>query len=123
MARILFVDGDPHECAAFARLLEHNGYEVAVARDGGEGLAVYREQGADAIIADLVMPNGGGIEMILALLRESPQAKVIAIAGGGGTFSPESYLDVARSFGAVRTFTKPVNTEEFLVELRRQLRQ
>jgi CheY-like chemotaxis protein len=123
MARILVVDDDRKVRNAFRRVLESEGYEVAFAEDGVQGLQLYRDGGADLIITDLFMPGGGGVEMIMALKRDFPDVKIIAISGGGPTFSAESYLDVAESIGATRIFTKPIGRVELLTAVREQLKK
>jgi DNA-binding NtrC family response regulator len=60
------------------------------------------------VITDIVMPEREGIGFILELRREYPEAKVIAISGGG-RIGPESYLPVAERLGAMRTFAKPLD--------------
>jgi CheY-like chemotaxis protein len=122
MARILVVDDDRQIRSAFKRVLEGEGYEVAFAEDGIQGLRLYREAGADLVITDLFMPRGGGVELIMALKRDHPDVNIIAISGGGPTFSAESYLDVAESIGAARVFTKPVGRFELLAAVRAHLK-
>ena len=53
------------------------------------------------------MPDKDGLETIQEIRRDFPDLKIIAISGGG-RISPESYLDMARKFGADRVFSKPV---------------
>jgi DNA-binding NarL/FixJ family response regulator len=59
------------------------------------------------------MPEKEGLETIQELRRDDPDIKIIAISGGG-QIGPADYLDVARRFGAKRTFSKPFNRKELL---------
>jgi YesN/AraC family two-component response regulator len=94
-------------------MLEREGYEVVEAPDGVEGIKVYRQNPADLIITDLIMPNKDGIGMILDLKKEFPDVKVIAMSGGGLN-KPDGYLKGAKKLGAACTLTKPIDREEML---------
>ena len=62
------------------------------------------------------MPDKEGIETILELRRESPGLKIIAVSGGA-----ESHLQMVALLGASRTFSKPLNMQEFLDAVRETL--
>jgi YesN/AraC family two-component response regulator len=94
-------------------MLERDGYEVAEAPDGIEGIRVYRQKPADLIITDLIMPNKDGIGMIIDLKKEFPNVKIIAMSGGGLN-KPEGYLKGAKKLGAACTLTKPIDRDEML---------
>ena len=113
MARILVIDDDPQVRAMLRQMLERAGYEVVDARDGKEAIKRYHEERVDLVITDLIMPEMEGIETIMELQRDNPDAKIIAISGGG-RIGPESYLHIAEQLGALRTFAKPIEREEFL---------
>ena len=73
MALILIIDDEPQIRSMLKLMLERDGYEVAEAPDGIEGLRVYRQKPADLIITDLIMPNKDGIGMIIELKKEFPE--------------------------------------------------
>ena len=72
------------------------------AENGKIGLKLLRENGADLVITDLVMPEKEGIETIRELRRDFPHVKIIAISEGGA-IGPETYLQIAKSMGAHRS--------------------
>lgn len=113
MARILIIDDESQIRSMLRLMLERVGYEIAEAPDGIEGIRQYRENPADLIITDLIMPNKDGIGMIIDLKKEFPQVKIIAMSGGGVN-RPEGYLDGAQKLGATRTLTKPIDRDEML---------
>ena len=113
MARILIIDDEPQIRSMLRLMLERVGYEIAEAPDGVEGIRQYRENPADLIITDLIMPNKDGIGMIIDLKKEFPRVKIIAMSGGGVN-RPEGYLDGAKKLGATRTLTKPIDRDEML---------
>ena len=113
MALILIIDDEPQIRAMLKLMLERDGYEVAEAPDGIEGIRVYRQKPADLIITDLIMPNKDGIGMIIDLKKEFPNVKIIAMSGGGLN-KPEGYLRGAKKLGAAYTLTKPIDRDEML---------
>jgi DNA-binding response OmpR family regulator len=121
MARILIIDDEPQIRSMLRLMLERVGYEVAEAPDGIEGIRQYRENPADLIITDLIMPNKDGIGMIIDLKKEFPQVKIIAMSGGGVN-RPEGYLDGAKKLGASRTLTKPIDRDEMLAAVKETLK-
>jgi CheY-like chemotaxis protein len=121
MARILIIDDEPQIRSMLRLMLERVGYEIAEAPDGIEGIRRYRENPADLIITDLIMPNKDGIGMIIDLKKEFPKVKIIAMSGGGVN-RPEGYLDGAKKLGATRTLTKPIDRDEMLKAVKETLK-
>jgi DNA-binding response OmpR family regulator len=120
MSTILVMDDDEQVRAMLRQALEREGYEVLDAPDGKEGMRLFREQGADLIITDLIMPEKEGLETIMELRRDFPDVKIIAISGGGRV-SADEYLDQAYKFGARVILTKPFALEELLDAVRELL--
>lgn len=121
MARILIIDDETQIRSMLRLMLERVGYEVIEAADGMEGIRQYRDNPADLIITDLIMPNKDGIGMIIELKKEFPQVKIIAMSGGGVN-RPEGYLDGAKKLGATRTLTKPIDRDEMLNAVKETLK-
>jgi CheY-like chemotaxis protein len=117
MARILIVDDDRQVRTMLRATLEREGYEVREAGDGREAIAMYSESPDDVVLADLIMPEMEGIETIIALRRDHPEAKIIAMSGGGHV-GPQSYLSSAKQCGAHFAFTKPIDRDELLGAIR-----
>ena len=115
--RILLIDDDVQILDMLRQTLEREGYEVVDAPNGKEGIRLYREDPADLIITDIIMPEKEGIETIMELKRDFPDVKIIAISGGGRN-DPEEYLHMAKKLGAKRIFAKPVEREKLLGAIR-----
>ena len=94
-------------------LLQKEGYEVVEATDGNQGLKIYLENACDLVITDPIMPEKEGIETIIDIKRHNPQAKIIAISGGGKMTS-DKYLPTALKIGASSALSKPFNPKELL---------
>jgi len=117
---ILVIDDDDQIRDMLRKMLERSGYDVEEAADGIEGIRLYRQKPVDLIITDILMPKKDGKETILEIREESPDAKIIAMTGGGW-IGPEIDLDIAEKLGAMRTFAKPIQQEELLEAVRELL--
>ena len=122
MERILIIDDEPQIRSMLTLMLEREGYEVVEAPDGVDGIKIYRQNPADLIITDLIMPNKDGIGMIIDLKKEFPDVKIIAMSGGGLN-KPDGYLKGAKKLGAACTLTKPIDREEMLEAVREILKE
>ena len=67
-----------------------------------------KKQPADLVITDLIMPGMEGVETIRELKKIKPQVPIIAISGGGRG-SPESFLQIAQTFGVEKIYAQPVD--------------
>ncbi|HEY2953956.1 MAG TPA: response regulator [Candidatus Eisenbacteria bacterium] len=100
--------------------LEMEGHQVLEARQGNEGLEVIRTTAPDLVITDLMMPDKDGLEVLLALKREAPELKVIAMSGGGKLKMMEPLL-VAEPLGAFAAVRKPFDLDVMLETVKRAL--
>lgn len=117
LKRILIIDDDEQLRALLHEILERAGFAVVEAANGVEGLQLFRSEPADLVITDLIMPDKEGVETILELRREFPEARIIAISGGGRNGSA-NYLPIAARLGARRTVAKPFSRQEILDAVR-----
>ncbi len=114
MARILIVDDDQAVLAVIGRQLRVEGHEVVEARNGREAAALLEMGSVDLVVTDIYMPEMGGIEFLIRLLYRLPQARIIAISGGGYR-DKQDLLERARALGAVRTLAKPFSRDELVL--------
>jgi len=120
MRRILVVDDDTQIRHMLREILEREGYEVAVAENGREALALFDRHPTDLIITDLIMPEQDGVETIMEFTQKYPAVKIIAISGGG-RIGPRDYLEMATALGARRTFYKPFKRQDILTAVQELL--
>ena len=110
---ILFVDDEESVRILFKEALEKFGYSVRVASGGNEGMALLRENIADLVITDIFMPDKGGHDFISEITEAFASVKIFAITGKK-SFDPHLELDLAKSLGATKVFTKPCKLSELL---------
>ena len=113
MRTILVIDDNVAVLSTLIYLLEEAGYRVVSAENGDAGARIYRSQNPDLVIADIIMPERGGISTIREIKQLCPEAKIIAISGGAriGNADP---LDAAREVGATTALAKPLDPDDFL---------
>ncbi len=121
MGRILVIDDDDQVRSMLRQTLQKDGHEVIEAPDGKAGLRLFQQSAPDLVITDIIMPEIGGIDTILALRAESPNVKIIAISGGGPGRESEVCLDFAQRIGALKTLEKPIRQQDLLSAVRTAL--
>jgi YesN/AraC family two-component response regulator len=117
LARVLIIDDEAQIRDMLRQMLEREGLEVMEASDGKIGVRLFRQSPADLVITDIIMPDKEGLETIRELLKDYPDLKIIAMSGGG-LIGPHHYLKIAKGFGAVSTFTKPIDRDELIKTVR-----
>ena len=84
--RILLVDDDAEIIEAMRYALEAKGYEIIVARDGNQGLALAEREDPDLVILDMMMPKRSGFLVLERLRRTRPvPMRVIMITANEGS--------------------------------------
>ena len=113
MARILMIDDETTLREFVKEYFEGAGHTVDTAADGNEGLKLFKAAPYDLVITDILMPNKEGLETILELSELTPDAKIIAVTGGGIGLG-DDLLELACDFGAKRALRKPISMKELL---------
>jgi DNA-binding NtrC family response regulator len=113
MAKILVIDDDAIVRITIVQLLEEAGHQVLWAVDGLQGMAVFRSGHPDLVITDMIMPEQEGIQTIAEILKAEPNAKIIAVSGGGRIGNTD-FLKMAKVRGAMAVIPKPFDMDELL---------
>ena len=113
MAKILVIDDDIIVRKTLIQILEDRGYQVVSAEDGKRGVAAFRSERPDLVITDIIMPEQEGIQTITEIRGMTPEAKIIAISGGGRIGNTD-FLKIARHLGAADIISKPFDPDDLL---------
>lgn len=115
--RILVVDDDDATRADFAAVLRAAGYDVAEAWGAMQGMRLMLSYKPDAVVLDLVLPDGHGIEVGRAMRAIVTTARtcVVAVTASAGSIG---FIDPA-SFGAEEILLKPVDPAHLLAAVAR----
>ena len=115
---VLVIDDDPAVLNSFEAMLGAAlGIGIATARDGSEGLKLFRKIAPRVVLTDILMPEQDGISAILTMRRERPATKIIAMSGGG-RIGKSDFLVVAKKLGADAVIHKPCDVEDLVKLLR-----
>ena len=84
--RVLLVDDDPEIIDAIRYALEAKGFQIFIARDGNQGLAMAERENPDLVILDMMMPKRSGF-LVLEKLRRTHETpvRVIMITANEGS--------------------------------------
>jgi len=114
---ILLVDDDPGIQYGFRKYLSKKGYGVKAASSLAEARQLAGSERVDAVLLDLNLPDGNGIEWIADLRAERPDVAIVVITGAGDI---PSAVEAMRQ-GADNFLTKPVNMPDLDVFLQKCL--
>jgi len=81
VSTVLVVDDDPGARLLVGTALEMAGFRVISAADGTAALSQFREQTADCVVLDVVMPGINGREMAEAVRKLRPAMRVVFVSG------------------------------------------
>jgi DNA-binding response OmpR family regulator len=110
---VLVIDDDADVRHSLELLLETYGFQVALARNGAQGLAAFRRIEPDLVLTDIIMPVQDGIETILTMRRERPDARIVAMSGRGAVGDTD-YVDIATRLGADAALPKPLESSKLM---------
>jgi two-component system, OmpR family, KDP operon response regulator KdpE len=116
--RVLVVDDEPQIVRGLKVILREGGYEVEVAETKEEALAALSNRPPDAMVLDLVLPDGSGVE-VCREVRTWSNVPILVLSAVGDEREKVRALDA----GADDYVTKPFGTEELLARLRAVLRR
>jgi DNA-binding response OmpR family regulator len=110
--KVLIADDEPSIVTAVEFLLRREGYEVYIARDGAEALALIESARPDLVVLDVMMPQKSGYE-ICRSIRERDEwrgIKVIMLSAKGR----DAEVSKGMTMGADIYVTKPFSTRDLM---------
>jgi PAS domain S-box-containing protein len=116
---ILVVDDEPNILSITKMILEKHRYDVLLASDGTEALAIFAQQmqSIRLVLTDISMPYMDGASLARALRKMKPDLPVIASTGQG---EPPGGAEF-QALGVKNFLTKPYNTEKLLAAVHETL--
>ena len=117
MTKVLIIDDEKAILESLSSILLDEGFAVCTAKDGKEGLAIFKKEKPRIVLLDIWMPEMDGLE-VLSLMREAdPEAAVIVISGHGTI----STAVEAVKMGATDFLEKPLSIDKVLEVISRAL--
>jgi DNA-binding response OmpR family regulator len=116
--RILLVDDDNEIIETMKTVLGSKGYEILIARDGNQGLAMAEKESPDLVVLDMMMPKRSGF-LVLERLRRAKQEMlpVIMITANEGS----RHRAYAEMLGVSEYLRKPFAMDKLLESVDRLL--
>jgi len=105
--RILIVDDQPAVLEIMKEILDSEGYQTVATRSGEEALKL-APQAFDLLMADIVMPQMGGLELIRAFQKSSPDTVPMLITGFASVETAREAVDQ----GVYDYIVKPVDRDK-----------
>lgn len=112
---ILIIDDEPLMRISISDALKVEGYDVASAATGGEGLKAIKDTSYDVVITDLKLPEVDGLQILKACRQFSPGTKVLMITAYA---SVETAVEAMKQ-GAYDYITKPFSMDELILTVKR----
>jgi two-component system response regulator RegX3 len=118
VTRILVVEDEESFSDALGYMLRREGFEVALAATGPDGVAEFDRNGADLVLLDLMLPGLSGLEVCRAL-RQRSDVPVIMLTAKDAEVDKVVGLEI----GADDYVTKPFSARELVARMRAVLRR
>lgn len=105
MTRILIVDDSKFMAKGMKAILEKMDFDVcAIAHDGYEGIAEFRNHSPDVVLLDITMPNKDGLECLQEIRAMDGDARVVMLSA----VHDEDVVQRCIASGAVSFLQKPI---------------
>ena len=113
--KVLIADDEPNIVTSLEYLMEKSGYEVKIARNGDEALALVESFLPDVVLLDVMMPRKSGYEVCQQIRerKDWQHIKVVMLSAKGR----EAEVNKGLSLGADSYVTKPFSNQELLATI------
>ena len=114
---VLIVDDDLSICQILTQILKKRGYSIVEAHTLKEARAANDQNEIDAVLLDMMLPDGDGVDLAKELLQQRPEAPIILISA----HATISRAVEATKYGIYDFIEKPFDKEQILLRLRNAL--
>jgi len=114
---ILVVDDDDDIRKVLATILDENGYEVDLAKDGAEALRKTNERQYDVVLIDVFLPDISGVELLARIQETKLGMRKVIMTGNPSLQNAVACLNN----GAHAYIMKPIEIDKMLVTIQKQL--
>jgi len=115
---ILLVEDEESFVDALTIGLDREGFDVAVARDGQQAVALFAKETFDIVLLDLMLPKMSGLD-VCRQIRASSEVPIIIVSAKGEEVDMVLMLEI----GADDYVTKPYRLRELVARIRAVLRR
>ena len=113
--QVLIADDEPNIVTALEFLLQRNGYEVSIARNGDEALKLIEQNRPDLVLLDVMMPLRSGYEVCQAVRAREDwrHIKIVVLTAKGR----EADANKGLALGADLYITKPFSNRDLIAKI------
>ena len=113
--KVLIADDEPNIVTSLEYLMVKSGYEVAVARNGEEALAMVATFGPDLVLLDVMMPKRSGYEVCQKMRERTDwrHIRIVMLSAKGR----EAEVSKGMSLGANAYVTKPFSNRDLIAKV------
>jgi len=112
--KILLVEDEENLARLLKEAIGDNFHSFMIAKDGVEGIELFKKNKPDIVITDIMMPRLSGLDMAKELKKINPDTPIIILSA----FSEKEKLFSAIDIGINKYFLKPFDTDELLDYIR-----
>lgn len=112
---VMHVEDDTSVRESLMRFLKRRFETIYSAKDGAEGLEIYKEHKPDIVITDIQMPVMDGVEMSRLIKEINPEALIIVTTA----FNEKPYMEKTEEIGITDYLKKPVVKDDLMASLRK----
>ncbi len=117
--KILFVEDEEDLTLIVSDTLRGQGYDIITAADGIQGLEKFKSEGADIVVADVMMPKMDGFTMAKEIRKLSPTVPLLFLTAKSTIDDVEQGFEI----GANDYLKKPFELRELIVRIKALLRR
>ncbi|MNQ71962.1 Transcriptional regulatory protein CreB [compost metagenome] len=119
MSELLLIDDDQELCELLISWLSQEGFSVRACHDGQSARAALAEHAPAAVVLDVMLPDGSGLELLKQLRTDHPELPVLMLSARGEPLDRILGLEL----GADDYLAKPCDPRELTARLRAVLRR
>ncbi|MBC9250035.1 DNA-binding response regulator [Pseudomonas alcaligenes] len=119
MTELLLIDDDRELCELLGSWLQQEGFQVHACHDAGSARSSLAQHNPAAVILDVMLPDGSGLELLKQLRSEHAELPVLMLSARGEPLDRILGLEL----GADDYLAKPCDPRELTARLRAVLRR
>ena len=115
--RVLVIEDQEDLAALYEKALTREGFEVSKAYTGEEGVAVFEDNGADAVVLDMTLPEMHGVQTLKSIRALNTNVPVIVVTGE----TDDEIRRQCERLGVQQYLSKPADYSDIMDAIRRAL--
>ena len=119
MSELLLIDDDQELCELLTSWLSQEGFQVRACHDGLSARKALADSAPAAVVLDVMLPDGSGLELLKQLRNDHPELPVLMLSARGEPLDRILGLEL----GADDYLAKPFNPDELMARVRAVLRR